>query len=137
MADSKVSDLTSLTTTQSGDLVIIIDDPSGTPSSKKMTLKNFFGLVPANATFSANVTISGNNFTVTGSNAVFTSNVVIQALATISQLKVANSTILVAEQFTPASSTATTVKGMMWHDANYLYIATATDNIKRIALTTF
>lgn len=41
MADTKVSALTELATTPtSGDLMVIIDDPGGTPVSKKITVDN-------------------------------------------------------------------------------------------------
>lgn len=40
MADSKISDLTALTTPESNDLLAIVDDPSGSPITKKITKRN-------------------------------------------------------------------------------------------------
>lgn len=38
---------------------------------------------------------------------------------------------------TPASSSATGRKGEIWVDENYIYVATATDSWKRVALNTY
>ena len=62
MADKKVSQLPSLTTTAAPDLLLIVDDPLGTPVSKNITVKNFFGAVPANTTISGHV-LPGANVT--------------------------------------------------------------------------
>lgn len=40
MADTKISGLTSLTTPAGEDLVVVVDDPGGTPQTKKVTLAN-------------------------------------------------------------------------------------------------
>lgn len=64
MADSKISALTALTTPASEDLLVVIDDPSGTPTSKKMTLQSLFGAVPANTVFSGTVSVSGDSVNV-------------------------------------------------------------------------
>jgi len=42
MADTKVTDLVELTTALVTDVLLIIDDPAGTPISKKITLTNLF-----------------------------------------------------------------------------------------------
>jgi len=60
MADKKVSQLTSLGTTASEDLLLVIDDPNGVPTSKNITVKNFFGAVPSNTVFNSRVTVKGN-----------------------------------------------------------------------------
>lgn len=41
MADTKISALTALTAASSDDLIPIVDDPSGTPVTKKITFGNF------------------------------------------------------------------------------------------------
>ena len=48
MADKKVTQLTELTTTNDEDQLLIVDDPNGTPASKRINVKNFFSTVPAN-----------------------------------------------------------------------------------------
>src|SRR3990167_1441699 len=44
MADSKITQLTELTTPAGGDLLAIVDDPSGTPITKKSTVPNILAL---------------------------------------------------------------------------------------------
>ena len=65
MADKKVTQLTSLTTPVSADLLLIIDDAGGTPVSKQITVKNLAGALPntsvSTLTTSANTTLAGSN----------------------------------------------------------------------------
>jgi len=42
MADTKLSDLTALTTTSDDDLLYVVDDPAGTPADRKLALSNVF-----------------------------------------------------------------------------------------------
>ena len=53
MPDSKVSDLTAVTDPTSDDVLYLVDDPGGTPGSRKVTmtnlLKKLFGDMDANA----------------------------------------------------------------------------------------
>lgn len=73
MADKKVSQLTALATTTSDDLLLVVDDPNGTPASKNITVKNFFGAIPANTVFSGakNIIRSANTVFPSG-NTTFT-----------------------------------------------------------------
>ena len=43
MADKKVTQLTALTAPANTDLLLIVDDPTGTPVSKKIELGDLFG----------------------------------------------------------------------------------------------
>lgn len=45
MADTKISALTELTTPDPNDLLVIVDDPSGTPVTKKITATNLSGIL--------------------------------------------------------------------------------------------
>jgi hypothetical protein len=55
-----------------------------------------------------------------------------------------NSTALIAantfqlkEKSTPANSTITITQGRLWFDADYLYVATSNNTVKRVALSSF
>jgi hypothetical protein len=61
VSDKKVSQLTTLTNPAAPDLLMIIDDPNGTPISKKISLKTFFGAVPSNTSIGGNLLPSLNN----------------------------------------------------------------------------
>lgn len=117
MADQKVSELTNLATAAGEDLLYIVDDPSGTPVSKKITLDNLLGSVPANTTFTQTATF--NN-----------------------KVTVANGFITLTESKTVSSNNATTVlgtgaQGSIFWDENYLYVAVSNTQIKRVALSVF
>ena len=73
MADKKVSALTALSTFSAEDLLLIVDDPNGTPASKKITVKNFFGTIAANTAFTGakNIVRSANTVFPAG-NTTFT-----------------------------------------------------------------
>lgn len=44
---------------------------------------------------------------------------------------------IISRTDTPANSTITVTAGSIWSDGTYLYVATANNNLKRIALTAF
>jgi len=126
MADKKVTQLTALTTPTAPDLLLIVDDPNGTPVSKKITLKSLFGAVTSNTVFSANVTVSGNRVQLA-------SNVNITKTLTANTVKITLGS-------TPASNNATTVGmsvGELRFTNTFLYIAVNATTIKRVALGTF
>lgn len=126
MADKKVSQLTALTTTAAPDLLLIVDDPNGTPLSKKVTIKTFFGSVPANTVFTANVTTRGNKVQ-------HASNVVVTKATTVN-------TFITTLKTTPSTNNATTESlsvGQMFFTNTHLYIAVNATTIKRVALNTF
>jgi|TARA_R110000803_G_scaffold36912_6_gene79450 hypothetical protein len=117
MADKKITELPALTTAASSDVLYIIDDATGTPVSKKISLLNLLGAVPANTVFTAHTTF--NN-----------------------KVTAANGVITLATSTTPTSNNATTdlgagMQGSVFWDQNYLYIATSNTEIKRVALNTF
>ena len=126
MADTKVSGLGSLTTTAAPDLLLVIDDPNGTPVSKKITVKNFFGAVPSNTVFS-------------GSKVTIHANVTATANLTVTDVLTAN-ICKITFGSTPASNNATTVGmaiGEMRYTNTHVYVAVNATSIKRIALSTF
>jgi len=94
MADKalKISELTALTTISGDDLLVIVDDPSGTPTTKKVTVANLLGNSAAN---------------------------------------------VVIQNVTPANGTITVTKGTIMFDSSFIYIATANNVIKKVALSAF
>ena len=94
MADKakKISELTALTSISGGDLLVIVDDPTGTPVTKKVTVANLLGNSAAN---------------------------------------------VVIQNVTPANGTITVTKGTIMFDSSFIYIATANNVIKKVALSAF
>lgn len=70
MADKKVTQLTALTAPANTDLLLIIDDPAGSPISKKITVEDLFGktsglsVTTINLTSTGDTTLAANNFTI-------------------------------------------------------------------------
>ena len=94
MADKalKISELPALTSISGDDLLVIVDDPSGTPTTKKVTVANLLGNSAAN---------------------------------------------VVIQNVTPANGTITVTKGTIMFDSSFIYIATANNVIKKVALSAF
>jgi len=117
MADQKVTELANLTTVASEDVFYVVDDPTGTPVSKKISAKSLFGAVPANTTFTHFTTFNNK---VTAANGVMT----------------------LAAPTTVSSNNATNVlgagmQGSIFWDSDYLYVAVSNTQIKRVALSLF
>ena len=70
MADKKVTQLTALTAPANTDLLLVIDDPAGSPISKKITIEDLFGKTSTLSVYAINITSTGdttlaaNNFTI-------------------------------------------------------------------------
>lgn len=118
MADRKVSELAALASPASVDLLLIVDDPNGTPVSKKITLKDLFNNVPANTTIASVTTLQN-------------------------RVLVSNGFITLQTKKAVSSNNATTVlgagglQGSIFWDDNFLYVATSNTQIKRVALNAF
>ena len=122
MATSKITELTAATSLAANDLFVIVKDPSGSPSTRKITVTGAFSNIGSPAVFSNTVTISGN-VTITGnvsSNANVTAN-----------------NLFINYRSTPLNSTDTVTTGKMWFDNNYIYVAISNNVIKRAALSSF
>jgi hypothetical protein len=136
MADKKVSQLTSLTSPAGEDLLLIIDDPSGTPVSKQISLKNLAGALPNTSV--STLTTSANT-TLAGSNTVVSANVNLTATRgpqiTARWIKIAPSTGSISNNATTELGGGQ--QGAIFIDSDYLYVATSNTVIKRVALSTF
>jgi hypothetical protein len=84
MADKKVTQLTALTAPANTDLLLVIDDPAGSPISKKITIEDLFGKTSTlsvsaiNITSTGDTTLAANNFTIDSTtNITLTRGVVI------------------------------------------------------------
>ena len=146
MADKKVTQLTALTSPNDEDLLLLVDDPNGTPVNKKITVKSMFGAVPSNTAISGTLTVSSNG-TFSGSNTVFSCNVVVTGTARPSELVINANRLTIGTKKTCSSSDATVEFGsptsdrphdgtFAW-DENYLYIAISNTVIKRVLLNSF
>ena len=139
MADRKITELTALTAPNQKDLLYAVDDPTGTPVSKKISLYDLFGSVPANTSVSGTLTVSANS-TFNGANSVVSANL---NITSTNGPKVNAGFVTLASKTTVGSNNATTVlgqgglQGSIFWDDNYLYVATANNQIKRIALSVF
>jgi hypothetical protein len=103
---SKITELTALTTPAGSDLLVIVDDPTGTPVTKKITIDSLFGNLTSNVSFSNTTVLSANALVLRGSN-------------------------------TPGNSSPSITKGAIFFDENFIYVATANNTLKRVALSAF
>ncbi len=146
MADKKVTQLTALASPNDEDLLLLVDDPNGTPVSKKIDVKTFVGNIPSNTAISGSLTVSSNG-TFSGSNTVFSSNVVVTGTLRPSSFIVNANKVTINTSISVGSNNATTVlgapvtdrphDGTIFWDANFLYVAVSNTVIKRAALSTF
>lgn len=71
MADTKITELTELTTAAGGDILPIVDDPSGTPVTKKITLTNIASFLASLTQTLTNKMFDLTDNTLTGTIAEF------------------------------------------------------------------
>jgi hypothetical protein len=77
MADKKVTQLTALTAPANTDLLLIVDDPTGTPVSKKIELGDLFG--ESSQTIFSNIDITANTSSATGTTKIGGNTVIVTA----------------------------------------------------------
>jgi hypothetical protein len=111
MADKKVSSLSAITNLSADDLLMVVNDPAGTPESKKVTVGNLFGNVVVSTTHKALTTFTANT-NHTGTTATFSANVVITGVGGVNadindRMQVANTTLLVNDRMQVANLTST------------------------------
>ena len=135
MADQKVTELSTLASPASEDLILVVDNPNGTPASKSLTLKNLFGAVPSN-TVLMRTTVNANT-TLNGSNTVISANLNSTGVATFNQLNVSNNQIRISTRNTPGSNAATGTQGSIRYDTDYIYVCVVNNVWKRSTLSQF
>ena len=92
--DKKVTDLTPLVNVTSDDLLLVVNDPNGSPTSRRVSFGNVFGNVNIDTTFTAGLSVQGTDV-LTGINDKLQ---VANATALFnSKLSVANALILSAQ----------------------------------------
>ena len=139
MADKKVTQLTSLTSPASEDLLLVIDNPSGTPTSKQKTVKNLLGSAPSNTSITGTLTVSANT-TLNGSNTVISANV---NMTSTRGPRTSAKWVTIAKTTGSVSNNATTelgsggLEGSIFWDEDFLYVATSNTVVKRVALSVF
>ena len=62
MSDKKITQLTELTSVDNADLLVIVDDVAGTPTTKKITVANVLSAVPASPPDSENAIVAASVF---------------------------------------------------------------------------
>ena len=115
MANTKITGLTELAAQPATADILAIVDVTGTDTTKKITVANLFKSNALTATTAGTVTTAAQP--------------AITSLGTLTSLKVATST--------PASAGATGTTGTIAWDASYIYVCTATDTWKRVAIATW
>lgn len=164
MADKTVTQLTELTAVDQNDILMIVDDPSGTPISKKATAKNV--LLSAH-TCTANTSVAGTDEIVLIADPGGTPAV---NRATVAQLfkafhgLTANTAVLTTDEVciiddpsgspaaqrctvanllakiwvsAPANAGAAGTAGQIAYDASYLYVCTGANTWRRISHATW
>lgn len=109
MADrsKKITELTAATSVAANDLILIVDKHSSATATTK----------------SANVSVLFGNVA---------ANVTLSNTAVLS-----TNNMVLRDNSTPANSTITVGQGKIWADASYIYVATANNTVKRVALSSF
>lgn len=137
MPSKKISELQTLSVPAGEDLLLIIDDPAGTPQSKKITLRSLISQFPSNTVFKGTSTFQGN-VSIVSSNTYITANVNVSGITKVNAFTTANNKITITGSFTPANSTVTGYNtGTIAWDADYIYIRTSNTTFKRATLNSF
>lgn len=144
MATKKITELSQANTVANNDLLVIVSNPASLSETKKVTVNTFFSnthaakitvttLIANSATINSNTTFNGA-IAINGSLQV--GAITTTANASFQQFLTANQ-ITILDSRTPANSAIDISRGTMFYDNNYIYIAVATNVIKRVALASF
>lgn len=119
MANTKITELTELAVKPATDDILPIVDVTGTDTTKKITVANLM-----------KSDLTGNATTATTAATVTTA-----AQPAITSLGLLTSLKVTAHTPSPASDTGTT--GTIAWDADYIYVCTAANTWKRVAISTW
>jgi hypothetical protein len=87
MADKKVSELSSITTLSGDDLLLVVNDPSGTPSSRKVTISDTFGNIQVPTVSWQKLTVNANT-AFRGTVMTVSSNVIVSSSLSVNNFNV-------------------------------------------------
>lgn len=138
MADKKITQLTAATSAANTDLLLIVNDPAGSPVNKKLKIGDMLGETAQTSVTSLNLRSHGG-MTLNGNTVSILSN---NGITTTGGLTVSTGRFAVSTSLTPANSNNVFYAwpvGTITYDGNYIYVATNSSNtgIRRAALSTF
>ena len=136
MPDSKVSALPVLAVPAGVDRILVIDNPLVNAASVQISFDSLFAQVPSNTSIGGTFTAEWNA-TFSGSNSYFTSNVNVTGTTNLGVMKTSSNGVTIQNSLTPANSSITIEQGKIFWDSSYLYVATANNTVKRVALSSF
>ena len=137
MADKKVTQLAALTAPNKNDLLLVVDDPAGTPVSKKITIENLLGATTALEVAAVNIDATGQ-YRISGNTVLIEADNGITANGSITVSGTVGANTITVSSVTPSSSNNTVQGwpvGRIGWDANYLYVAISSSQIGRVALS--
>jgi hypothetical protein len=136
MADKKLTQLTALTAPANTDILLIVDDPAGTPVSKKITLENLLGAATPLTVSSVDIEASGE-YRLAGDTVVIEADNGVTANGNVNVIGTLSTDTVVVDSVTPSSSNNTVQGwpvGRIGWDANYVYVAISSSVIGRVGL---
>lgn len=147
MADKKVTQLPELTDPQGEDILLVVDDPAGTPISKKITVDNLYGSsgTPVSLT-DANFNVT-NGYEVTATTVSFTGDMTVTGTVELvgdttvtGEFTVVDDHLVIQNPLSTAPSqlnaTGYPVGTIAW-TLDHLYVVVGSNQIKRIALDSY
>jgi hypothetical protein len=134
----KISEYPAYSNLQPNDILLVVANTDTDPATKSVRYKDILAHLSANTSITANftvtgdVTVSGNNYNVTSTHVNYTN-------LSIQNLKVSSNGFIVSTKYTPANSSISEAgsAGKFSFDDDYIYVKTANNVTKRVALSTF
>jgi hypothetical protein len=135
---SKVSTYPVITTPSGNDVLMIITGMGVDPTSHRISINDFQKNIHSNTRVTATFTVNGA-FSVTGNTYTVTTSTVSFRNFTANNVVVASNGVIIRTKYTPANSSISEAgtQGKISYDSNYLYVKTANNVTKRIALSSF